>query len=76
MAETLVSQKLKAGFVTDHNTSVTLLINDPVDNLDAETVSAAMETMVGKNVLQDSKGNPVTAAYSAKILKTLENTLF
>lgn len=76
MTEKLVSQKLKAGFTTEQNTSVTLTVNDPIDNLDAESVSAAMETMVGKDVLQDNKGNAVTAAISAKIVKTLENTLF
>lgn len=76
MAETLVSEKLKAGFVTDQNTSVTLTVNDPVANLDAETVSAAMESMVGKNVLQDSKGNAVTAAYSANIEKLFIYPLF
>lgn len=76
MAENMLSEKLEMGFATDHNTNVKIFVQDPLKSLDAEGVSAIMETMVGKGVLRDSKGNTVTAAMSARILRTLEQNLF
>lgn len=71
-----ISKKLSCSFSSDADLKTTLIINDPVDNLNSETVSAAMETMVGSNVLMDRKGNMITAAISAKLVTTMEQTLF
>lgn len=70
------STKLEMTYGTNANTKVKLSLDDPVDNIDAEVVSAAMEEIVGLSVLQDSKGNLVTAALSAQSVTTSINSLF
>lgn len=70
------SKRLDMTYSTEANTKVKLTLDDPVDNIDAEAVSAAMEEIVGLSVLQDSKGNLVTAAISAQEITTNIKDLF
>lgn len=70
------SKKVEMVFYSDINTTAKLSVADPLDSANAETVSNAMETMVGKGVLMDNKGNLMTSAYSAKMIETTERTLF
>lgn len=70
------NKKIEMTFSTDLDTTAKLSVSDPLDSVDAEVVSAAMETIVGKGVLMDSKGNMITAAKSAKMIETTERTLF
>lgn len=70
------SKRLDMTYSTEANTKVKVTLDDPVDNIDAEAVSAAMEEIVGLSVLQDSKGNLVTAAISAQEITTNIKDLF
>ena len=70
------SKKLNMGFQTDAESNVNLNVYNPVSSLTAETVSQTMCNMIGKNTLQDAKGNPVTKAVCAKIVEVTETPLF
>ena len=76
MATIIKSRKLNMGFQTDAESDVNLNVHNPLASLTAEAVSQAMGSMIGKNALQDAKGNPVTRAVSAKIVEVTETPLF
>mgnify|MGYP000021654373 FL=1 len=76
MAETMINEKLELGFGTAANTKTNVNLQSPKADLTAEVVMTAMETMAGKGVLMDSKGNLVTDVLSARIVRTLEDVLF
>lgn len=76
MAETMISEKLELGFGTEAGTKANVNLKSPKADLTAETVMTAMETMAGKGVLMDSKGNLVTDVLGARIVRTLQEVLF
>lgn len=69
-AVTTTSKKLNMKWMTDADTSVNLSINDPLDDLDGETVDSSMNVILAQNVLQDGKGNNASVAVSASIVET------
>lgn len=77
MATTTTTTKvLNMKFATDEDTSRMVSVQNPLDTLDGESVSAAMEGMIGANTLCDSEGNLVTVVDTANITtttKTVEN---
>lgn len=73
---TIVSEKAVLGFGTDVDSKVNVTLYDPKSDLTAETVSTAMDTVVGMDVLQDKDGNPVSVALSAKKVTTTEQSWF
>ncbi len=72
---TETSKKLQTVFANDNN-KVTISLNDPKDDLTAETVSTAMDAVVDAGTLLDKDGTPVDSAYSAKLITTTTETLF
>lgn len=77
-AVTTISKKLNMKWSTDADTDVNLSINDPLEDLDGETVADSMNVILGQNVLQDGKGHNASVAVSASIVETTvtETTLF
>ncbi len=76
MTTTTTTKVLNMEFKTDEDSRRTVSVNDPLETLDAEGVSLAMESMVAANTLCDNKGNLVTLANSANLTtttKTVEN---
>lgn len=76
MTTTTTTKVLNMEFKTDEDSRRTVSVNDPLETLDAEGVSLAMESMVAANTLCDSQGNLVTLANSANLTtttKTVEN---
>ena len=69
-AVTTTSKKLNMKWMTDADTSVNLSINDPLDDLDGETVDSSMNVILAQNVLQDGKGNNASVAVSESIVET------
>lgn len=59
-------RKLNIHLSSDANTKTTLSTDDPLDNLDAETVSTAAESLVAKAILNDSKGNLLTTVVGSR----------
>ncbi len=72
---TTVSKKAQLVFANDNN-KVNISLNDPKEDLTAETVSTAMDNVVDSGTLLDKDGAPVDSAYSAKIVTTTTETLF
>lgn len=71
-----ISKRLETTYMTEADTNVKVSLDDPVDNIDAESVSAAMEEIVGLDVLQDSKGHQVIAGKGAQLITITAKTLF
>ncbi len=69
-------RKLNIHLSSDANTKTTLSTDDPLDNLDAETVSTAAESLVAKAILNDSKGNLLTTVVGADLVEITTQTLF
>lgn len=65
-------------FKTDKDSRRTVSVNDPLETLDAEGVSLAMEGIVAANTLCDAQGNLVEAIKSADLITTTKivETLF
>ena len=76
MAEVVTSQNLIMEFESTGGNAVTLTLKDAADNLDAETVSTNMDTIVGKGVFQYEDDDPIEISKSAKVRKVVENVLF
>lgn len=71
-----VSKKLIMSFLTDEDTTVSMTLDDPIDDVEAETVSAVMEELVLKNVFQDKDGNNISISAGAKVRAVTDNILF
>ena len=76
MAEKLVSKSLLMGFGSDQGNEKTITLKNAADNLDAETVSTNMDTILSKNVLQYADGDPLVTALSAKVRTVTDDELF
>ena len=78
MTTTTTTKVLNMEFLTDEDTSRTVSVNDPLETLDGEGVSLAMESMVAANTLCDAKGNLVESIKSADLITTTKivETLF
>lgn len=65
-------------FKTDKDSSRTINLDDPMENIDGENVSLAMEGIVAANTLCDAQGNLVEAIKSADLITTTKivETLF
>ncbi len=72
---TTTSKKAELVFANDNN-KVKVSLNDPKDDLTAETVSTAMDNVVDSGTLLDKDGAPVDSAYSATIITTTKESLF
>lgn len=75
---TTVKKELKMKWQTDAGNDVSIHLEDPLDNLESETVSEAMDEIVAQNVLQDSAGNAASMSVTASIVETTvdEKVLF
>lgn len=75
---TTVKKELKMKWQTDAGNDVSIHLADPLDNLESETVSEAMDEIVAQNVLQDSAGNAASMSVTASIVETTvdEKVLF
>ena len=75
MSEVTTSRKLYVGYGTDANTRVTHSM-DVREDVTAEEVSTAADTIIGKNVFGDSSGNLIAVAESAVVRTITEKRLF
>lgn len=76
MAEVVASRSLIMGFQSDSGNDKNITVKNAAENLDAETVSTNMDTIISKGVFQYADGDPLAVAETAKIQKTVENVLF
>lgn len=67
---TTVKKELKMKWQTDAGNDVGINLEDPLDNLESETVSTAMDEIIAQNVLQDSAGNAASMSVTASIVET------
>ena len=65
-------------FKTDKDSSRTINLDDPIENIDGENVSLTMEGIVAAKTLCDAKGSLVESIKSADLITTTKivETLF
>lgn len=68
--ETVTKEVLHLGFINEDGKTVTFRIADPKDDLTAEQILGAMQTVINRGVFTSSGGNLV-AASSAKVVETI-----
>ncbi len=76
MAEQVVSEDLVMTFLTAEEKELSLTVHNPLDTLESDTVSGAMEEIVSKNVFQDKNGNLIVSSVGAKVRSVTDDVLF
>ncbi|MBR5319418.1 MAG: DUF2922 domain-containing protein [Peptococcaceae bacterium] len=76
MAEAVTSRSLIMGFQSDLGNDKNITLKNAAGNLDAETVSTNMDTIISKGVFQYADGDPLAIAVSAKVRTVTDNQLF
>ena len=75
MSETTTSKTLNMKFGNANNTK-NISLPEPLDTLDAETVSTAMNDVVALETLMDNEGNLLDTVVGAEIETVTTQTLF
>jgi len=70
------TKKLSMIFGTDGGSDVTISVNNPVEDLNLETVNSAMEDITQLSVFVDKNNLPITSSKGAKITTTTVQELF
>lgn len=68
--DTIVKEVLHLGFINEDGKAVTFRIADPKEDLTAEEILEAMQTVIDRGVFTSSGGDLV-AAGSAKVVETI-----
>lgn len=70
-----VKQTLTMTFKNEAGRSVSMSLDNPIDNLTGNDVQAVMDTIIAKNIFYTSGGDLVSKV-SAKIIDTTDTVLF
>lgn len=71
-----MSKKINMSFLTAGGRKSTISLDDPKDNLIAETVTTAMNDLIADDVFEGPDGEPYASPEEAKIVETTETVLF
>ena len=70
------TKKLSMIFGADGGNDVTISVDNPVQNLDVETVNTVMEDITQLSIFVDKNNLPITSCKGAKITTTTVQELF
>lgn len=70
-----MAKKLMLGFINTTGKTVSITIPEPKDTLTQADCTAAMDTIIAKNIFLTSGGELVSKSY-AKVIDTTEDVLY
>lgn len=70
------TKKLSMTFGADGGNDVTISVDNPVENIDLETVNNVMEDITQLSIFVDKNNLPITSRKGAKITTTTVEELF
>ena len=70
------TKKLSMIFGADGGSDVTISVDNPVEDLNLETVNSAMEDITQLSIFVDKNNLPITSSKGAKITTTTVQELF